>query len=56
MPLKLLVKLLLHSFFTDHLNHKIVNKTMDTSVEKLSNCCDCILRLSGFPDLSHKVF
>ena len=28
---------------------------MDTLVEKLSNCCDYILRLSGFPDLSGKV-
>ena len=29
---------------------------MDTLVEKLSNCCDYFLRLSGFPDLSGQVF
>ena len=66
---KLLVKPLLHSFFffTDHLNHKTVNKatlealsksttTMGTLVEKLGNCWDYFLRLSGFPNLSAKVF
>ena len=30
--------------------------TMGTLIEKLSNCCDYFLRLSGFPDLSGKVF
>ena len=30
--------------------------TMGTCVEKLSNCCDYFLRLSGFPELSGKVF
>ena len=30
--------------------------TMDTLVEKLSNCCDYFSRLSGFPDLSGEVF
>ena len=30
--------------------------TMDTLVEKLSNCCDYFLRVSRFPDLSGKVF
>ena len=29
---------------------------MDTLVEKLSKCCDYFLRLSGFPDLSGKIF
>ena len=29
---------------------------MDTLVEKLSKCWDYFLRLSGFPDLSRKVF
>ena len=29
---------------------------MATLVEKLSNCCDYILRLSGFPDLSGEAF
>ena len=29
---------------------------MSTLVEKLSNCCHYFLRLSGFPDLSSKVF
>ena len=49
-------------FFTDHLNHKTVNKTTcwtpsgnpcqltTTLVEKLSSCCDYFLMLSGFPD------
>ena len=27
-----------------------------TLVEKILNCCDCFLRLSGFPDLCGKVF
>ena len=30
--------------------------TMDALVEKLSKCCDYFSRLSGFPDLSGKVF
>ena len=29
---------------------------MSTLVEKLSNCCNYFLRLSGFLDLSGKVF
>ena len=52
--------------FTDHLNHKTVNKAtyrmpqsstaMGILVEKLSNCCNYFLRLLGFPDLYGKVF
>ena len=53
--------------FTEHLNHKTVNKTIcrplskssptiGTLVEKLSNCCDNFFRFSEFPDLSGKFF
>ena len=31
-------------------------QTMGILVKKLSNCCHYFLRLSGFPDISGKVF
>ena len=53
----MLVKPLLHSVFSlITYTFSKSSPTMDTLVEKLLNCCHCFLTLSGFPDLSGKVF
>ena len=62
---QIVIQMTRKSFEKYSFKRKITNKelvlvgdlpTMDTLVEKLSNCCDYFSRLSAYPDLFRKEF